>query len=384
MDDRNSLSFLRRQPLALPSVSDRSLACFQLSGGTTGVPKLIARHHYDYLYNVRASMEASGFDGNTVYLTVLPMAHNFPLACPGLMGALFAGGTVVITRDQSAAECFRLIREESVTVTSLVPPLAMTWLDAAETGAPALESLQVLQVGGAKFNENAARRVRSALGCTLQQVFGMAEGLVCFTGLTDPDDVVATTQGRPMSKADEVEVVNERGEVVPDGTVGYLRTRGPYTIRGYAGHHEANRTAFSDDGYYQSGDLVRHVGNGYLSVEGRDKDQINRGGEKISAEEVENVLIAHESILDVAVVGIPDEYYGERPLAFIVSRGKRPTVPDLRAFMIAEGVSELKIPDRFRFVERFPVTGVGKVSRNALRESLKTAYLESRQEQLQK
>ncbi len=152
------------------------IACFQLSGGTTGTPKLIPRRHREYLYNVRASAEVCGFDEHTVYLTGLPMAHNFTLCCPGVIGTLLAGGRVVVSQRADPEHCFALIARERVTHTALVPPLAMLWLDAQESRRADLSSLRLLQVGGSRLGSSAAQRVEPVLGCQLQQVLGMAEG----------------------------------------------------------------------------------------------------------------------------------------------------------------------------------------------------------------
>ena len=220
----------------------------------------------------------------------LPASHNFPLACPGILGALLTGGRVVMLPSPEPERAFATIAAEGVTVTAAVPAVAQRWLaHAAEAGAQDLASLQLLQVGGARLADEVARTVGPVLGCTLQQVFGMAEGLLNYTRLDDPEDVICTTQGRPMSEGDEVRVVDELDQDVPDGTPGALLTRGPYTPRGYYRAAEQNARAFTADGWYRSGDIVRRRPDGNLVVEGRDKDMINRGGEKISAEEVENL-----------------------------------------------------------------------------------------------
>ena len=148
--------------------------------------------------------------------------------------------------------------------------------------------------------------MRPVLGATLQQVFGMAEGLLNYTRLDDPEDVICTTQGGPMSEGDEVRVVDELDRDVPDGTPGALLTRGPYTPRGYYRAAEQNARAFTADGWYRSGNIVRRRPDGNLVVEGRDKDMINRGGEKISAEEVENLAYQLPQIAQVAAIAMPD------------------------------------------------------------------------------
>nr|WP_131784173.1 AMP-binding protein [Protofrankia symbiont of Coriaria ruscifolia] len=148
-----------------------------------------------------------------------------------------------------------------------------------------------------------------------------------------------------------------------------------YTIRGYYRAQEYNRTAFTADGFYRTGDIVRQVPSGHLVVEGRAKEQINRGGEKVSAEEVENHLLAHPGVHDVAVVGVPDDFLGERICAFTITRGDpRPGAADLRAFLRARGLATYKIPDCFTFVASFPQTAVGKTSRAQLRARLGATF----------
>ncbi|MDN7443554.1 AMP-binding protein [Burkholderia cepacia] len=347
------------------------IACFQLSGGTTGTPKLIPRRHREYLYNVRACSVASGFDAGTVYLAALPMAHNFTLCCPGAIGALLAGGRVVATGRPEPEQSFALIEQERVTHTALVPPLALLWLDEQPQRRADLSSLRVLQVGGARLMDHAAARVTPVLGCRLQQVFGMAEGLICCTRLDDSPERIAHTQGRPVSDGDEVRIVDETGEPVAPGEIGELQVRGPYTIRGYyrlAGH---DATAFTADGFYRSGDRVRRTADGDLVVEGRDKDQINRGGEKVSAEEVENLLLAHPQVHDAAVVAMPDPLLGERTCAFVVARAPAPSRLVLKRYLRDCGLAAFKIPDRIEFMPRFPETGIGKTSKKSLRDLLR-------------
>ncbi|GAA1081416.1 MULTISPECIES: (2,3-dihydroxybenzoyl)adenylate synthase [Tsukamurella] len=350
------------------TVEPESLAFLQLSGGTTGVPKLIPRTHADYLYSVRESATICRLGPGTRFLVVLPVAHNFPMSSPGILGVLWAGGTVVLGTDPAPSRAFPLIEAEKVTMTSLVPPLAMLWLQARPTATADLSSLEVLQVGGAKFTPEAARRVEPELGCRLQQVFGMAEGLVNYTRADDPEDLVLGTQGRAISPDDEVRVLDEDGLPVADGEPGLLWTRGPYTIRGYLGGVDAE--SFDAEGFYRTGDIVRRLPSGHLVVEGRAKDQINRGGEKIAAEEVENHLIAHPAVIDAAVVAVADDFLGERSCAVVLTAGARPTVPELKKFVRARGVAEYKVPDRIVFADEFPTTGVGKISRRELRRTL--------------
>jgi 2,3-dihydroxybenzoate-AMP ligase len=352
----------------------REVAVFLLSGGTTGLPKLIARTHDDYAYNARASAELCGLDEDTVYLTSLPASHNFPLACPGILGTLLTGGRVVMLGSPEPERAFAVIAAEGVTATAAVPAVAQRWLARAEEhGARELRSLRLLQVGGARLPDEVARRIRPVLGATLQQVFGMAEGLLNYTRLDDPDDVVCATQGRPLSLGDEVRIVDEADRDVPDGVPGSLLTRGPYTPRGYYRAAEQNARAFTADGWYRSGDVVRRRPDGNLVVEGRDKDMINRGGEKISAEEVENLVYRLPEVAQVAAVAMPDADLGERVALYVVLRpGATLTLEDVRTAMAAADVARYKWPERLEVVDELLTTKVGKIDKKALREDLAT------------
>jgi len=376
-----ALDSLYDQPQSFAEPRPDDVAFLQLSGGSTGLPKLIPRTPDDYLYSVRASAEICDLTADSIYLCALPVAHNFTLSSPGSFGVLYAGGCVVMTRRASPDDAFPLIETERVTLTALVPPLAMVWLDAVSnrtneraneraSGGHDLSSLQLLQVGGAKFTAEVAQRVRPVLGCALQQVFGMAEGLVNYTRHDDPQQLVVGTQGRAISAADEVRVVDDEDRDVIPGEVGHLLTRGPYTIRGYYKAEEHNARAFTADGFYRTGDLVSQLPSGHLVVEGRAKDQINRGGDKVAADEVENHLLAHPNVHDVALVSMPDAYLGERSCAFVIPRGVVPRAMELNNFLRERGIAQYKIPDRIEFIDRFPKTGVGKVNKRVLRERI--------------
>lgn len=360
----------RRWDLDQPA--SRSVAVFLLSGGTTGLPKLIARTHDDYAYNARGSAELCGFGPDTVYLGTLPASHNFPLACPGILGTLLSGGRVVMLPSPDPERVFATIATEGVTVATAVPAVTQRWLaHAADNGADQVASLRLLQVGGARLADEVARTVHPLLGCTLQQVFGMAEGLVNYTRFDDPEEVICSTQGRPMSESDEVRIVDELDQDVPDGTPGALLTRGPYTPRGYYRAPEQNARAFTADGWYRSGDIVRRRPDGNLIVEGRDKDIINRGGEKVSAEEVENLAYALPQVAQCAAVAMPDPQIGERICLYtVVKPGVTLTLDDLRGAMAAAGVAAYKWPERLEIVDELRTTTVGKIDKNALRQDI--------------
>ncbi|MGQ9450929.1 (2,3-dihydroxybenzoyl)adenylate synthase EntE [Leclercia sp. TB492] len=353
--------------IASPTPADE-VAFFQLSGGSTGTPKLIPRTHNDYYYSIRRSNEICGISAQTRYLNALPAAHNFAMSSPGTLGIFMAGGCVVLANDPSATLCFPLIEQHQITVTSLVPPAVSLWLQAIAEGAgnAQLASLQLLQVGGARLSATLAARIPAEMSCQLQQVFGMAEGLVNYTALDDAPERIMNTQGRPMCPDDEVWVADEHGNPLPRGEVGRLMTRGPYTFRGYYKSPEHNASAFDANGFYCSGDLIAIDEQGYITVQGREKDQINRGGEKIAAEEVENLLLRHEAVIHAALVSMEDSLLGEKSCAYLVVKQPLRAV-EVRRFLREQGVAEFKLPDRVECLEALPLTPVGKVDKKQLR-----------------
>jgi 2,3-dihydroxybenzoate-AMP ligase len=366
-----ALDAIEDEPLGdeLERPSPQDVAFFLLSGGTTGLPKLIPRTHDDYAYQLRATSEEMGVGEHTVYLAGLPIGHNAALGCPGVLGTLRSGGKVVLAASPSPDETMPLVEREGVTLTTLMPPHVLLWLETADVFDVDLSGV-VLIVGSSHLPPHVARRVRPELGCTLTQWFGMAEGLLTLTRPDDPEEYAVHTQGRPLSPADEVRVVDDEGRDVPAGEVGELLTRGPYTLRGYYRVPEHNANAFTADGFLRTGDLVRIDGNGNMVVEGRIKDVVNRGGEKISAAEVEDHLVAHPAVRDAAVVAMPDEVLGEKTCAFVVARDGAPTLAELASFLRARGLADYKVPERLELVDAFPRTNVGKVNKARLREQI--------------
>ena len=341
------------------------------SGGTTGAPKLIPRTHDDYLYNATASAALCRLTHDDVYLAVLPAAHNFPLACPGLLGAMSVGATTVFTTDPSPESAFATIARHGVTVTSLVPALAKLWTLACDWEPQRPNTLRLVQVGGAKLAAPDAHALRTALTPGLQQVFGMAEGLINYTRPGDPPDLLDHTQGAPLCPDDELRIVDEDGHDVPDGEDGELLVRGPYTLNGYYRAPRDNERSFTPDGYYRSGDRVRRLANGYLEVTGRIKDVIHRGGETVSALDLEEHLLTHPAIWSAAAIALPDEYLGEKICAVVVFGGPAVGLAELNAHLDARGVAAHSRPDLLVPRTSMPLTAVGKIDKKTLSAELR-------------
>jgi len=343
---------------------------FQLSGGTTGVPKLIPRTHNDYAYNSKTAAPVCGVTGDSVLLLALPIAHNLPLACPGIQGYFFNGGMVVLSPTTRPEEMLRLAAKHRVTHIKVVPALLIRMINDPSLPEFDLSSLRIIQSGGQRMQPEVRLRTHRLIpGSFVQENFGMSEGTLFFVRLDDPQEVKLETCGRPISPDDEIRLVDDEGREVPGGEVGELTCRGPYTLRGYFGVPEYNARQFTPDGFYRSGDLMRRHPTGNYVVEGRKKDLINRGGEKISAEEIENLILMHPGVQNVACVPVPDPDLGERMCACLVLKpGKALALPELVEFLKGKEIAKFKLPERLLVCEDFPVSAFGKVSKKALCE----------------
>jgi len=347
-------------------------ALFQLSGGTTGVPKLIPRTHNDYVYNSKMAASVTSVGPDKILLDVLPLAHNLPLACPGLQGFFIHGGKVVLANTTRGEDIFPLIERHRITHVAVVPALLIRWINDPLIKKFDLSSLQVMQSGGQRLQPEIRRRAKELIpSVTVQENFGMAEGMLMFVRLDDAEAVRMETVGRPISPDDEVRLVDDDDNEVAPGEVGEFLARGPYTLRGYYGAPEYNARAFTTDGFYRSGDLMRQHPSGNYMVEGRKKDLINRGGEKISAEEVENLILTHPAVQNVACVPIPDPVLGERMCAcLILHQGRSLALPDLVAFLAEQEIAKHKLPERLEIMDDFLLSPFGKVSKKDLTDRI--------------
>ncbi len=344
-------------------------AVFQLSGGTTGVPKIIPRAHNDYSGTFKRAAEITNVTKDSVMGIAIPIGHNFSLNSPGLSGTLYKGGKVVVIPSPKTETVFEAIEKEKITIMPTPPALLIRCMEAPELAKYDLSSLEVVIVGGAKLNAEVAKKIRSTLGCNFHQNLGMAEGMLFYTMRDDPEDLLLYTQGAPMFEDDEVRVVDENENDVPYGEPGELLVRGPNTIRGYYDSSEYNKKAFTEDGFYRTGDVVRMYKGRYLTVEGRTKDTINRGGEKISAEEVENHILAHPKVENCAYVAMPDRIMGEKGCAFVFTKENQDlTLEELCRFLKEErNIAIHKLPERLERVKEFPMTNIGKIDKKELR-----------------
>jgi 2,3-dihydroxybenzoate-AMP ligase len=361
-----------RAALAGIAIDPNDPCVFQLSGGTTGVPKLIPRTHSDYAYNSKIAAAVCEVGAGSVLLLALPIAHNLPLACPGIQGFMFNGGTVVLSRTTRPEEMFPLVAKHRVTHIKVVPALLIRLINSPACTQYDTSSLRYIQSGGQRLQPEVRLRTKELIPSVfVQENFGMSEGMLFFVRRTDPEDVRLETVGRPISPDDEVRLLDDDDRVVPFGEVGELCARGPYTLHGYYGAPEHNQKAFTSDGFYRSGDLMRQHPSGNYMVEGRKKDLINRGGEKISAEEIENLILQHPAVQNVACVAMPDPDLGERMCACVILRaGRTLALDELVAFLATKEIAKYKLPERVEAMTDFPLSTFGKVSKKTLVEGI--------------
>ena len=345
---------------------------FQLSGGTTGIPKLIPRTHNDYAFNSKTAAPVCAVTQDSVLLLALPIAHNLPLACPGIQGYFFQGGKVVLSPTTKPEEMFSLVEKHRVTHIKVVPALLIRLINDPSIGRFNLSTIKLIQSGGQRMQPEVRLKTHQLIpSCFVQENFGMSEGMLFFVRLDDPQEVKLETCGRPICADDEVRLVDDDGREVAPGEVGELTCRGPYTLRGYFGVPEYNARQFTTDGFYCSGDLMRRHPSGNYVVEGRKKDLINRGGEKISAEEIENLILMHPAVQNVACVPVPDQQLGERMCACVVLRKNTSLrFEELVEFLKTKEIAKFKLPERLEIFDDLPVSTFGKVSKKKLAEMI--------------
>jgi non-ribosomal peptide synthetase component E (peptide arylation enzyme) len=342
---------------------------FQLSGGSTGTPKVITRFGNDYLLNARLTIDILGYRPGDVVFNPMPMLHNACMICSWLP-ALLSGATFQIADDLTPAAWTKLFRVMKPTFIGLIRAL-LPRLDTAVAEFP-----DMLEDVRAFWCPDAARTVRERYGIRSHAMFGMTEGMNMYVRSDDPPEVQDWCVGTPMSRFDEVRLVAPGTDrEVGNDEPGELQCRGPYTLRGYYNAPERNREAFTPDGFYKTGDLLvrREIaGKTHYAFAGRFKDIVNRGMEKISCEELEHAVSTHDAVLDVAIVGMADETLGERVCAYVVLRpaATAPTVAELGAFLHRYGLAKFKWPERIEVTDALPLTQAGKLDKNALRSHI--------------
>jgi 2,3-dihydroxybenzoate-AMP ligase/mycobactin salicyl-AMP ligase len=359
-----------RECLAMRRPEPTDVAHIVPSGGTTGLPKGIPRTHNEYICNVEYIHKAGEMNTGDVCLLVVPVGHN--LALLNVVGSIFWGYKLVLLDSTKPQDICSIIQSEKVTYLPTVPSLVRRIIEIEQLPDYDLTSLKKISAGGEPSPPDLIREVYRKLGCTYINEFGMAEGLLCRTSLTDNIEAICDTVGKPCCPYEQIKILDEKGKELPPNKDGELVTKGPGIFAGYLKNPEENKKSFTADGFFKTGDQARMDGSGNLKITGRIKDLIIRGGENISPAQVEELLCSFPEVADAAVVGMPDKELGEKVCAYVKSApGTKLDPEEIKTFMESRGASKLLIPERFEFVEDLPLTQAGKHDKKALREDIK-------------
>jgi len=347
------------------------------TGGTTGFPKAVPRTHESYLNNIEHIVaRCMEIDNNDNLLVMTPAGHNLALVV-GIVGAVFCGAKTVLLDSAQPEDFCAVVEKEKVTAAALVPVLVTRIINFENLDKYDLSSLRMVYAGGAHSPAELVKQLKSKLGCQYVNGFGMCEGPVTQTRLSDPDAVIESTIGTPCCPYDDFKVMNENGDILPPGKDGELVAKGPGIFTGYLKAERENAKAFTRDGYFRTGDQARIDVEGRITITGRIKDIIIRGGENISAVEVEEALVRHPDIEEASAVSMPDKEMGEKVCAFIRTKGgKALTLDEVVPFLKKDKVSFLLIPERIELIDVFPMTKAEKIDKKVLREIIKKKLAE--------
>lgn len=353
-------------PTAAPGREPTDPAVLLYTSGTESDPKG-AVHCHETLAAEDASMIAHlDLTGADVVWMPSPVTHVTGVLY-GFHLATMLATTVVYQDVWDPGAALDLVERERCSVTVAATPFLHGIVHHPDRDAHDLSSLRVFACGGADVPPGLVLEATAALGCLVVRVYGSTEIPTATAGhAADPPGLRAGTDGRVVGAA-ELRVVDETGTGLSSGTPGMLLARGPELFAGYLGRP----SPFDDEGWFPTGDLGSLDADGFLTITGRSKDIILRGGENLSAKEIEDLLYAHPDVADVAVVAVPDPVLTERACAVVVPRpGTTVTLESLGAFLLGQGVARQKCPEVLRLVEELPRTPTGKVQKFRLRAAL--------------
>jgi pyochelin biosynthesis protein PchD len=369
-------SLIEQTPLAyargrLGSVKlgPQDVLSFQLSGGTTGVPKIIPRFHAEYLGHSAAWIRLYAMNSSSRVIWSLPLLHNAGQLY-ALIPPVYLGVTTVLMPKVDIRRMLELIEQHRVTNALSIGPIAPQIVAYPDVAKHDLSSLRLFAP------MSRADVLEAHLGVPCSNLFGITEGLLLGTPPLAPAGARHRTQGKSGCPQDEIRLLDpESEEPAAPGAMGELCFRGPSSLRGFFNAAEADSNIFTRDGFYRTGDMMTaHVieGETYYAFEGRSRDNINRGGEKIGCEEVEAFVSMHPAVVDAKLVPMPDDFYGEKGCVCVILRPGRvaPDVKELAGFLVGKGLAKFKCPERIEVIEAFPVTRVGKVDKPALKAAI--------------
>lgn len=360
---------------ALRCVEERQPVATQVAhmgptGGTTALPKIVPHTHNALLCKIEYSARSCEMNNQTITLIVAPAAHDLPFI-NGICATIFAYGKLIMMNRTDPESICEKIEKEKINTAVWVPTLTYRLIDADCRQKYDLSSLEKIHSGGGASSPKLIRETIDKIGCAYLSGYGGTEGMLTLTRMGTDFETLCNTVGKPTCPYDTFQVRDEQGNILPCGEEGHLVVKGPSIFTGYFKAPEENKKAFTKDGFFRTGDLAKIDAKGYISITGRLKQIIKRGGETISASEIEKILDNHPGLVDVAVVGMPDPVMGERVCAYVVPKaGEELNFEQIINWLKTQKVSVLQFPERIEFISEIPLTATGKVNKKKLREDI--------------
>ncbi len=367
LEDECALYATGSRPASLPDVRPGDAAQIQYTSGTTGFPKGAVLSHKSLVNNARFFCDRKKVGPHSVWANFMPLFHTAGCAT-GALGCLQVACKMLLIKRFDADVFARLIEEQGVTTCFAVPTMLFSLLEALDRVPHDMSSLEVITTGGAPVPPDLVCRVRDRIGCHLLSAFGQTEHspMICLNPVEASLEQIVKTAGQPLPQTEVSIQSTQDNRVMPVGEVGEICARSYAVMIGYNDNREATTAAIDAEGWLHTGDLGTMNAQGFVRVTGRVKDMIIRGGENHFPAEIEAVLVTHQNVAQVAVLGVPDEKWGEVIAAFILS-DTTPDVVDLHSHCRMR-LSAQKTPSVWVKVLEFPLTGSGKVQKFAIRE----------------
>ena len=340
------------------------------TGGTTGLPKAVPRTHNDYIASVEYHTRAWEVTCNDTMLTAAPVSHAQAIHnCVG--GAFFHCAKYVLTDSTDAADICKVIEREKVTAFPTVPALVHRIVSMENLKDYDLSSLTRIYAGGAPSTPELVKSVYEKVGCKFVNALGSSEGPAAMSRLDADLETICNTVGEKDCPYAQVKIVDQDLQDLPPNKEGELITKGPNIFNGYFKSEEENRNVFTQDGFFRTGDLAKIDESGIITITGRIKETILRGGETLSAIGIERLVSSHQAVADVAVIGMPDKALGERICAYVkLKDGASLSLEELVAYLRGIGASVLQLPERLELIDSIPLTKVGKADKKVLKEDI--------------
>ena len=340
------------------------------TGGTTGAPKIVPRTHNSLINGIEYCSKSWEQSIEDINLLAGPIGHDLTFS-KGFIGTVITMGKVIFLDSTDNKDICETIEREKVTSIIWVPTLAQRLLQYEDLHKYDLSSLRKMHSAGGASHPDLVEEVIERLKMKFYNGYGGTEGMTTITRPRDDLAVICSTVGRPTCPGDTYKVIDKDGKELPVGAEGELVLKGPGVFTGYYNNPEENKKVFTRDGFFRTGDLARINEKGYITLTGRIKEMINRGGESISATEIERLLTRHPRVAAVAVIPMPDPLMGERVCAYIQPKaGARLTFEEIISFLKGQKASVLQLPERIEFIDEMPYTGVQKTDKRFLQADI--------------